>query len=254
MARLDLGFSSADRQALAATKAFALRVASGDDASCLNLYQPQQPRVLGLPESLIHRGGFAWSKSAATTSEEIANPWLLLDKPPADSAPGDAVVPIVLDEATAMYSLHLGGVGAKYTIDDGRGEPLETEVVGLLAGSVLQGSVLMSQRDFLKYFPDAGGYRFFLIDAPAADEAQCSGGARKDARRLWLRRRAGRRAIGRILLGAEHLSVDVSKPGRPGIIARHLRPRRRAIAQRRRTSLRAGIAARRRIPPRSSPA
>ncbi len=44
--------------------------------------------------------------------------------------------------------------------------------MGLLAGSVLQGSVLMSQRDFLKYFPDAGGYRFFLIDAPAADEAR----------------------------------------------------------------------------------
>ena len=168
----ELGFSSADHQTLAGTKAFALRVASGDDASCLNLYQPQQPRVLGLPESLIERGGFAWSKSAAATPEETANPWLLLDKPPADAGTRAPVVPIVLDEATAMYSLHLSGVGAKYQINDGRGEPFETEVVGLLAGSVLQGSVLMSQRDFLKYFPDASGYRFFLIDAPQADEAR----------------------------------------------------------------------------------
>jgi putative ABC transport system permease protein len=167
----ELGFSSADQKILADAKVFALRVANGDDASCLNLYQAQQPRVLGLPESFIKRGGFAWSKSAATTPDESTNPWLLLDKAPLDGERNGPVVPIVLDEATAMYSLHLSGVGSRYEIQDGHGEPLTTEVVGLLAGSVLQGAVLMNERDFLKYFPESSGYRFFLIETPAADEA-----------------------------------------------------------------------------------
>ncbi len=168
----ELGFSSADQKALADAKVFSLRVANGDDASCLNLYQAQQPRVLGLPEPFIERGGFAWSKSAATTPEEKANPWLLLDTPVAGADETGLIIPIVLDEATAMYSLHLSGVGSRYEIKDGHGEPLTTEVVGLLTGSVLQGAVLMSERDFLKYFPEAGGYRFFLIETPPAHEAQ----------------------------------------------------------------------------------
>ncbi|HEY4311769.1 MAG TPA: FtsX-like permease family protein [Pirellulales bacterium] len=168
----ELGFSSADQKAVDGIKVFSLRVSNGDDASCLNLYQAQQPRVLGLPEALIERGGFAWSKSSATTPAEIGNPWLLLDRSLPDAGPDDAVIPIVLDEATAMYSLHLSGVGSRYQITDGHGEPLQTQVVGLLAGSVLQGSVLMSERDFLKYFPDSSGRRFFLIDTPAADEAR----------------------------------------------------------------------------------
>ena len=37
----------------------ALRARGGDDASCLNLYQARQPRLLGIPDSLIaSHGGF----------------------------------------------------------------------------------------------------------------------------------------------------------------------------------------------------
>ena len=48
---------------LAAATIFTLRVKPGDDASCLNLYQPRQPRVLGLPPRFIDRGGFAWARA-----------------------------------------------------------------------------------------------------------------------------------------------------------------------------------------------
>jgi hypothetical protein len=166
--QLDLGFSSSVQKQLQDAKTIALRVAAGDDASCLNLYQAQQPRVLGVPQEMIARGGFAWAGSSATTPEEKANPWLLLDQdaPPVD---GQSVVPVVLDMATAMYALHLSGVGATYEINDGRGKPLRLQVVGLLAGSILQGSLLMGEQAFLKHFPDTSGYRFFLIDAPPAE-------------------------------------------------------------------------------------
>src|SRR3569832_1680382 len=42
--QFDLGFSSSVQKQLAEAKTIALRVAAGDDARCLNLYQAQQPR------------------------------------------------------------------------------------------------------------------------------------------------------------------------------------------------------------------
>ena len=52
--RAELGFSADDEKQFAGVRVFALRVKSGDDASCLNLYRPRQPRLLGLPRQ-IHR-------------------------------------------------------------------------------------------------------------------------------------------------------------------------------------------------------
>lgn len=147
---------------------FALRVQPGDDASCLNLYQAANPRVLGVPARLIQRGGFAWAGTAATTDAERANPWLLLDRDLGAAPNGEPIVPIVIDQATAIYSLHLAGVGATYQVNDARGEPIVMQVVGLLKNSVLQGALLMSEAHFTRCFPENSGYRFFLIDVPQA--------------------------------------------------------------------------------------
>ena len=172
--RQELGFSSADERELAGAKIFSLRVKPGDDASCLNLYQPRQPRVLGVSETLIRRGGFAFGATAAATDQERANPWLLLDKPVAGET-GD-VVPVILDANTATYSLHLGdmggALGATYEIPDGRGGRLKLKVVGLLKNSLFQGDLLIGEKAFLNHFPDTSGYRYFLVDAPEASEAQ----------------------------------------------------------------------------------
>jgi ABC-type antimicrobial peptide transport system permease subunit len=152
-----------------------LRVKPGDDASCLNLYQPQQPRVLGVPPALVKRGGFAWAATAAASAEETANPWLLLNKQ-LDAGR----VPVVLDAATATYSLHLGGelgnpLGATYELTDGRGVRLTLEVVGLLQNSLFQGDLLVSEQTLLTHFPDTSGYRYFLIDVPGDEVAQVEG-------------------------------------------------------------------------------
>ena len=168
--RAELGISAKADRLLSQVQTFALRVHAGDDASCLNLYQPTEPRVLGVPETLIQRGGFAWAASAATTPDQRANPWLLLDEPlPADDH-GTRPVPVVLDMNTAMYSLHLmKGVGETYEITDQQGGKVRLQVVGLLANSVFQGSLLVSEREFLKLFPAVSGYRFFLVAAPPAE-------------------------------------------------------------------------------------
>ncbi|HEY6404044.1 MAG TPA: ABC transporter permease, partial [Blastocatellia bacterium] len=49
------------------------RLRPGDDASCLNLYQPRNPRILGAPDSFIGESRFAFQSSLAQTAEEKAN-------------------------------------------------------------------------------------------------------------------------------------------------------------------------------------
>jgi len=157
--RAELGFSPEERQILVSARIFALRVKPGDDASCLNLYRPQQPRVLGVPRAMIDRGGFAWARSP----KGCENPWTLLDDSAQRAADGGGnhEVPAILDVNTATYSLHLG-YGDTLEITNGHGQPMRLKVVALLAGSVLQGDVLIGERDFLENFPEVSGYRFFL--------------------------------------------------------------------------------------------
>ncbi len=165
--RADLGFSEEDSKPMADAKTFALRVESGDDATCLNLYKPRQPPVLGLPKKFIDRGGFAWAASAASTPEEKRNPWLLLEKEISSAGAGIPTIPVVLEKNTATYMLHLyGGIGDIYEVTDGRGKPLRLKIVGLLSAGIFQGDLLISERDFAKHFPEVSGYRFFLIAAP----------------------------------------------------------------------------------------
>jgi len=71
-----LGFSPEAEKLLDGSTIFGLRVRPGDDASCLNLYQPKQPRLLGLPSQWTERGGFCW----ADKPRNCANPWLLLNQ------------------------------------------------------------------------------------------------------------------------------------------------------------------------------
>ena len=164
--RAELGFSPDDGKLLDETTTYALRVKPGDDASCLNLYKPRQPRMLGVPGEFIDRGGFVFTASKPNPEGERANPWLLL-KP---AAGGDVHprVPVVLDDATAKYSLHLG-LGQGLDVTNSRGRTVHLEIVGLLKTSIFQGDVLMSEGALLEHFPETSGYRFFLVESPPGE-------------------------------------------------------------------------------------
>jgi len=174
--RNQFGFSTEDARALAGTRIVPLRVLAGDDASCLNLYRPQQPRILGVPRELIDRGGFAW---AAVASPPVENPWQLLERdlgPDRDGVPRE---PVVLEKTTADYSLHLSqGIGASYDVRDGSGRPLRLEVVGLLGPSIFQGDLLISETAFLRHFPEENGCRVFLIETDPEHAADAPNVAR----------------------------------------------------------------------------
>ncbi len=137
---------------------YGFRVRPGDDVSCLNLYQPQQPRILGVPEELIDRGGFAFGGLLNPTEAEERNPWLALHR---DIGPE---VPVLVDDHTAQWILHKS-VGDTLAITDERGQEVILKIVGLLKGSIFQSELLISLDQFRRLFPSRAGYGFFLIES-----------------------------------------------------------------------------------------
>jgi putative ABC transport system permease protein len=137
------------------------RVLPGDDASCLNLYEPRSPRVLGVSRRFIASGRFAFQSSMASTEAERANPWLLLDR----DFGGD-VVPVAGDANSITYVLHKR-LGDEIVIPRGD-TTVRLKIVAALADSIFQGELLMAESRFVRIFPDQEGYRFLLVDAPAA--------------------------------------------------------------------------------------
>jgi len=137
---------------------YPLRVKPGEDASCLNLYQPGEPTLLGAPESLIERGGFAFQGTLAETDAERENPWLLLDKEFADGA-----VPVFGDANSVMWILHLG-LGKTLEVEDGAGRRRTLIIAGLLSRSIFQSELLLSEDRFLDLYPDQSGFGMFLVE------------------------------------------------------------------------------------------
>jgi putative ABC transport system permease protein len=134
------------------------RLRPGDDASCLNLYQPRNPRIIAPGPGFVESNRFAFQDSMAETAEEKENPWLLLDRQDATGA-----IPVIADANSMTYVLHKK-LGDEFVIDSGVANPVRLRLVASLADSVFQGELLMSEKSFTRAFPEQEGYRFFLLD------------------------------------------------------------------------------------------
>jgi ABC-type lipoprotein release transport system permease subunit len=150
-----------------------LRVLPGDDASCLNLYQPQRPRIVGVSQQFISEGRFRFQGSLHRSEEERANPWLLLNRElrdAPDDTPATPLVPVIADANSMTYVLHRS-LGEEILIDqDGR--PIRLRLVAALADSVLQGELVMSEEHFKALFPHEQGYLALMVEAPPARAAE----------------------------------------------------------------------------------
>lgn len=147
-----------------------LRVQEGDDASCLNLSLPQNPRLLGVrPAALAERGAFRFADVLAPASgDRPPSPWWLLER---DF--GSDVVPAIGDQASITWTLHKK-VGDTIDYRDEQGRVFGVRLVASVANSILQGNLVVAERHLERRFPSASGYRMFLIDAPAERAAQVS--------------------------------------------------------------------------------
>lgn len=139
------------------------RVLPGDDTSCLNLYEPRHPRILGARPEFIADGRFTFQSSLGRSDEERRNPWLLLERNQEDGA-----IPVVADANSMTYVLHRK-LGDEIVIPSGD-RPLRLRLVAALSDSIFQGELVMSEANFLKAFPEQEGYRFLLIGAPPDDQ------------------------------------------------------------------------------------
>lgn len=149
-----------DPDELAGVRFVPFRVRDGEEASCLNLNRAQAPRVLGLSTASMPADAFPFASSM--TTEGRNQPWELLDQTVAPGGP----VPAIMDQYSAMFALGKKQ-GDTITVTDSKGNPVQLQLVGLLAGTVLQGQVIISEEHFVRLYPDTKGYRFFLVEAPA---------------------------------------------------------------------------------------
>jgi ABC-type antimicrobial peptide transport system permease subunit len=166
-----LEFFGLNPRDLAGARFVPFRVRQGDEASCLNLNRAQKPRLLGVkPESLAGRFTFA----SLEKSQIKPAGWSLLksaELPVPVSRTSE--IPAIGDANSIEWAL---GKKIGDTIDyvDERGRPFKLRLVGAVANSILQGSLIIDEAEFVKRFPSESGYRFFLIDTSSNSMAQIS--------------------------------------------------------------------------------
>jgi ABC-type antimicrobial peptide transport system permease subunit len=161
-------------QDLAGARFVPFRLHEGDEASCLNLNRPQQPRLLGVNPALL-AGRFTFA--AVAKGNDRRTGWNLLNQ----SQPGRPIsqigpqpeIPAIGDANSIEWAL---GKQLGETIDyrDEQGRTFKVKLVGAVANSILQGSLIIDEAQFVKRFPSEGGYRMFLIDAPSNSVGQLS--------------------------------------------------------------------------------
>jgi ABC-type lipoprotein release transport system permease subunit len=136
------------------------RVRDGDDASCLNLNRAQQPRLMAVQADVLkQREAFKFTAAAEEGQEEKGWGLLRMDL-------DKGAVPAIGDYPTVFWALGKN-IGDEVEYTDEMGRPFRVRIVGILASSVLQGSLVIAENEFVARFPSVDGYRVFLVDAPA---------------------------------------------------------------------------------------
>ena len=147
--RFELGFSDNASELLSASEVIPFRVLPGEDVSCLNLYQPQKPQILGASDAMLD--GVPW-----------VNLHLMLTE--------DGNIPAIGDEKSLRWILH-HDPNDDFIIQDEFGKPLHLELETVV-NSLFQSQLIISETNFTKHFPSQSGYQFFLIKTPPALRAE----------------------------------------------------------------------------------
>jgi ABC-type antimicrobial peptide transport system permease subunit len=180
---------------LAGVMVIPLRVREGDAASCLNLNRAQKPRLLGVnPELLSGRFTFAnvakgldrhrgWELlfargsgrgEALTEKSKVQSPKSKADLSLLTSAAtGTDEIPAIGDANSIQWALGKK-IGDTIEYTDEQGRVFKLRLVGAVANSILQGSLVIDEAEFTRRFPGESGYRMFLMDASSNSVAQIS--------------------------------------------------------------------------------
>ena len=147
--REKLGFTPEEEAVMHDVKVISFYQSPGDDISCLNPNKPLAPRLLGVPDEMIKRGGFTIS------GPKEANPWEIFSGKHDEKA-----APAIADSASAEWTLHIQP-GENFIAN---GVPLK--LVGLVKQSIFAGDILVPMNTFRSRFPHVTGPGRFLIECP----------------------------------------------------------------------------------------
>ncbi len=138
--RAELGFNEKDSELLSASEILPFRVLPGEDVSCLNLYQPQKPQILGASDAMLN-----------------GDPWQILNL----ENDQQGKIHAIGDEKSLRWILH-HNPKEDFLIQDEFGKSLFLELE-TVENSLFQSQLIISESDFTKYFPSQSGAQFFLI-------------------------------------------------------------------------------------------
>jgi putative ABC transport system permease protein len=137
----------------------------GNDASCLNLNQVSQPKMLGVnPELFDKRQSFTFVNLDKSVDEQ--HPWAVLNR---QLAPG--IIPAFADQTVITWGLRKK-VGDTLLFTDESGKILKVKLMGGLDNSVFQGNILVSADLFRQYFPSVSGSKVMLVDGELAQSSE----------------------------------------------------------------------------------
>ena len=146
------------------SKILPIRIKEGDEASCLNLNQVRNPRIAGVDSKILS------SELRFKIVEEVQKGagWEILD-----SQLPNRNIPAISDKGVLKWSMGLR-TGDSLDIKAEDGQIYSLVFMSALSSSIFQGSVLISEENFLKLFPSSKGYNRFLIDLPDSENSQDS--------------------------------------------------------------------------------
>ncbi|MFA5972985.1 MAG: ABC transporter permease [Lentimicrobiaceae bacterium] len=137
----------------------------GNDASCLNLNQVSQPKILGInPQFMDQQQSFSFVNLEPSVNSK--HPWLAINQ---QLAPG--IIPSFADQTVITWGLQKK-IGDTLLYTDESGKILKLVLIGGLGSSVFQGNILVSGKLFSQYFPSAAGSRTMLVDGEFARRSQ----------------------------------------------------------------------------------
>ena len=143
--RFELGFSEKTSEFLSASEVIPFRVLPGEDVSCLNLYQPLKPQILGASDAMLEEP--PWNRLRLMRF-------------------GEGKIPAIGDDKSLRWILH-HNPDDDFLIQDEFGSLLRLNLE-TVENSLFQSQLIISASDFTKYFPSQSGYQFFLIKTPPA--------------------------------------------------------------------------------------
>lgn len=132
----------------------------GDDASCLNLNQVQNPQILGInANEFEQRNAFSFAKLLKNINPN--NAWPELNK-----SYGKNIIPAYADQTVITWGL-IKEVGDTLVYLNEKGEKLYLVLIGGLNASIFQGNLLIADKYFFEHFPSVNGSKSMLIDGPS---------------------------------------------------------------------------------------